>query len=161
MVRPVVHGILERFNQIYIITANLARVYDALSFGPEGSPAIKSLIIQQLPRPRTVRLLWDISQKISDSVAKKVAPSHVCRIVVSGLELAHVSPSKCRRRGCEKKHTARCARCKSGYCALRCQKRYVRGDPIERDIYLIVFQRLEGPQIGLWDKYGHSASCHA
>jgi hypothetical protein len=28
-------------------------------------------------------------------------------------------------------------------------------------IYLIVFQRLEGPQIGLWDKYGRKAGCQA
>ena len=114
-----------------IMTANLTRIYVALSFGPEKSPTIKSLIIQQLPRPRTVRLLWDVSKKLSGSVAEKVAPSHVCRIVVTGLELAYASPSACQRRGCENKPTARCARCKSGYCAVQCQKRYVRGDPIE------------------------------
>jgi hypothetical protein len=127
-------GILGRFNQILLITANLTRIYVALSFGPEKSPTIKSLIIQQLPRPRTVRLLWDISQKLSGSAAEKVAPSHVCRIAVTGLELACASFSKCQRRGCEKTSTARCALCKSGYCALRCQKRYVRRDLIKQYI---------------------------
>ena len=117
-----------------IITANLTRIYVALSFGPEKSPTIKSLIIQQLPRPRTVRLLWDISQKLSGSVAEKVAPIHVCRIAVTGLELACASLSMCQRRGCEKTSTARCALCKSGYCELRCQKRYVCGDLIKQYI---------------------------
>src|SRR5882762_9635576 len=74
------------------MTANLTQIYVALSFGPEKSRTIKSLIIQQLPRPRTVRLLWDISKKLSGSVAEKVAPSHGCRIAVTGLELAYASP---------------------------------------------------------------------
>ncbi|KIM80379.1 hypothetical protein PILCRDRAFT_531388 [Piloderma croceum F 1598] len=43
------------------LCTNLTRIYFALSFGPEKSPTIKSLIIQQLRRPRTVRLLWDRS----------------------------------------------------------------------------------------------------
>jgi len=104
---------------------NLALVYVSLSFGSEDNTTLKQLIRQQLPRPRTIRLLWDISLKLSESGSdvQKVAASHACRVSVAALELAYVLPNACSRRGCEETSTARCARCKSGYCHIKCQKR--------------------------------------
>lgn len=102
---------------------DLARIYHGISYGPQGNPAFTSLMQQQLPRPRTIRLLWDISIRLAGSGVNQVAPSHACRIVVLALEQMYTIPNACRRRGCAKTSTARCTRCRLEYCGNECQKR--------------------------------------
>jgi len=104
------------------LCSNLAPIYYGISYGSQEHPWFESLLRQQLPRPRTVRRLWDISLKLSGSEIENVALSHVCRMAVTAMEALFVKPSMCKRRGCEKTSTARCARCGSEYCGIDCQK---------------------------------------
>lgn len=105
------------------LCSHLTYIYRGISYGPEGNPSWKSSIRQQLPRPRTIRRLWDISQQLSGRGIRKVAASHAARTVVMALEKAFTLPDTCKRRGCERKETARCTVCRSGYCGINCQKR--------------------------------------
>ncbi|KIM86628.1 hypothetical protein PILCRDRAFT_310097 [Piloderma croceum F 1598] len=102
---------------------DLARIYHGISYGPQGNPAFTSLMQQQLPRPRTIRLLWDISLRLSGTDVNRVASSHACRIVVLALEQMFAIPNACNRRGCARISTARCTRCRLEYCGTECQKR--------------------------------------
>jgi hypothetical protein len=108
-----------------LITGHLARIYYGISYGPQDQPWLASLLRQQLPRPRTVRRLWDISLNLSGKEIRKVATSHVCRMAVVAMEACFILPNACKRRGCEKTSTARCVRCRLDYCGIECQKRYV------------------------------------
>lgn len=106
------------------LCGNLAYIYHGISYGPEGNPSLTSLMRQQLPRPRTIRRLWDISLKLSGTGITKVASSHAARVMVMSLEALFNTPNTCARRGCGERSTARCARCRSvSYCNIDCQKR--------------------------------------
>jgi hypothetical protein len=110
--------------EFIIFVEDLARIYYGISYGPPRSPSFKSLMHQQLPRPRTIGLLWDISRKFSGSDIKRIAPSHACRVAVMALEMLFSRLNTCKRRGCEETSTARCTRCRLEYCGITCQKRY-------------------------------------
>jgi len=105
------------------LCSHLARIYYGISYGPQDQPWLASLLRQQLPRPRTVRRLWDISLNLSGKEIRKVATSHVCRMAVVAMEACFILPNACKRRGCEKTSTARCVRCRLDYCGIECQKR--------------------------------------
>jgi hypothetical protein len=97
-------------------------IYHAVSYGPDRNVLFATLISQQLPRPRTIRRLWDLSLRLSSRGTKDVAWSHAARMILASLEQMYFLPSQCTRRGCEKKATARCPHCKAGYCGRDCQK---------------------------------------
>jgi len=97
-------------------------IYHAIFFGRERNVLFATLISQQLPRPRTIRRLWDLSLRLSSKGTNNVVWSHAARVIVLSLEQTYFLPSQCTRRGCEKKATARCPHCKAGYCGRDCQK---------------------------------------
>jgi len=126
VVRPLISGCREILNHIFsMCTGHLLRIYRGITYGPEGNSSFTSLMRQQLPRPRTIRQLWDISLKLSGAGVKKAAPCHVTRSIVMAITVIFTLPDACTRRGCEKKSTAKCAKCKLGYCGIDCQKRCV------------------------------------
>jgi|ERR1700722_11335646 len=122
VVRPLISGCFQVLNPI---TVRLIDIYRGISYGPEDDHSFMILMCRQLPRPRTIRRLWDMSLKLRRGGIKAVAPSHAARVAVMALEKIFAFPNECARRGCTKNSKARCARCQSGYCDAECQKRYI------------------------------------
>jgi hypothetical protein len=98
-------------------------IFQAISYGPERDFSFMSSLRQQLPRPRTIRRLWDLSLKLSSCGIQKVAPSHAARMTLFAMQQLYFLPAECTRRSCEKKSTARCPHCRLGYCSRDCQVR--------------------------------------
>jgi len=118
-------GVLNNQEHDGWITRSMIAIFQDLKISLNEDPSLLLPLTPQFPRQHVLATLKRLSTTFNPfNPATGDIPVNIgCWQLFSELHEACFVPDECIHRGCRKRPTARCAKCKSGYCSIRCQKR--------------------------------------
>ena len=109
------------------LTGSMNAILQDMSSSLDEDPSLLLSLSPQFPRQDVLATLKRLSTTFNplNPATGDIPVNQGCWVLFSKLHKACVAPDECTHRGCRQRPTARCTKCKSGYCSIRCQKQCV------------------------------------